>query len=543
MRPNSRENPVPPPRRNPPPRTAGQDRPSRDLTGPAIGACLLLAIVLALVFAMWSPKSHERQTVGTGWAGDSATSSELDDRRGISAEGTVQRHEAAGSTNQSPDSDNVHEGSGLGVKEPSPNAQQREGAVDESAGPDEVNDVNANPVDSAKNRRDDEGAQDDSGGGKTAQDTNNRTRDYDLHSFNTLTSAIGDETRTPIELALDGRSGKTKAGLLARFGGGEDTEAAVELALEWLSRNQLDDGSWSLRGPYTSGGNMESSVAATAMALLAYLGAGHTPAEGKYKKEVQRGIQVLLKTQGRDGRFGNGVDRQNGQLYAQAQATIAICELYGMTKSITYRGSAQRAVNYAADIQSPEGGWRYRPGVDADTSVTGWFAMALQSALMAELNVRRESLDRVSSYLDKAASSDGSRYAYQPPGQNSSVAMTAEALLCRQYLGWLRSDKRLVSGIAYVNAAPVAWSNSDVYAWYYATQVVHNVDGADWSRWNDRLKPVLLENQEIHGPEAGSWPNSQDRYGRTAGRLYVTCLCVWMLETYYRHLPLYGYRI
>ena len=24
------------------------------------------------------------------------------------------------------------------------------------------------------------------------------------------------------------------------------------------------------------------------------------------------------------------------------------------------------------------------------------------------------------------------------------------------------------------------------------------------------------------------------------GRLYVTALCTWMLEVYYRHLPIYG---
>ena len=48
---------------------------------------------------------------------------------------------------------------------------------------------------------------------------------------------------------------------------------------------------------------------------------------------------------------------------------IAVCEIYGMTKDSMFRAPAQKAVDYAARIQAEEGGWRYRPGVDSDTSV------------------------------------------------------------------------------------------------------------------------------------------------------------------------------
>ena len=60
-------------------------------------------------------------------------------------------------------------------------------------------------------------------------------------------------------------------------------------------------------------------------------------------------------------------------------ATIAICELYGMTGDEEFREPAQRAVDYCVEIQSPEGGWRYFPGTGSDLSVTGWFVMALQN--------------------------------------------------------------------------------------------------------------------------------------------------------------------
>ncbi len=363
-----------------------------------------------------------------------------------------------------------------------------------------------------------------------------------LRSFGTFSPPARGDNRLPMNEILKGRQAPSRQGLLDRYGGGEDTEAAVRLALEWLVRNQLENGAWSLQKPYSDAGSVRSDLAATAMALLAFEGAGHTPAEGIYKANVRRGVHALLEMQGRDGSLGSR-GRDGGQLYAQAQATIAICELYGLTKSHTYRPPAQQAVDYAVQIQSDAGGWRYEPGNDADMSVTGWFVMALQSGLMAELNVPSETLLKVEAFLDSVACEGGSQYAYHATGLAPRISMTAEGLLCRQYLGWHRSDQRLIDGIKYISQEDLDWQRGNVYSWYYITQVMHNMEGSSWTQWNNRLKPVLLANQITTGDEAGSWAPGSDTYGRVAGRLYTTCLCVWMLETYYRHLPIYSYRI
>ena len=79
-----------------------------------------------------------------------------------------------------------------------------------------------------------------------------------------------------IGLALSGREEGTKQVLLAAYGGTALTEAAVTEGLNWLKRNQTKDGSWSLTGPYSDGCYNENPTAATAMALLAFQGAGHT---------------------------------------------------------------------------------------------------------------------------------------------------------------------------------------------------------------------------------------------------------------------------
>ena len=354
------------------------------------------------------------------------------------------------------------------------------------------------------------------------------------------TSFFSDITAPSIGNALTGRQEGRKEALMASYGGTRTTQEAVLLALAWLARNQGRDGAWSLMGPYEDGSARENKPAATAMAMLAFLGDGHTHMkDGPFRRNVQRGIKALLKFQNKEGFFVDNEVQAQQQLYTHAQCTIALCELYAITDSSALREPAQRAVEYCVKIQAPEGGWRYFPFQDADTSVTGWFVMALQSARMAKLDVPKEALDRVGGFLDSVESHGGERYAYQPQ-RVDTVAMTAEALLCRQYLGWYRHDPRLTRAVEFLGDYPVDWGKRDVYYWYYATQVMHHVGGQPWVKWNRVMRQELPEHQVRSGRLRGSWDPDGDAWGNTAGRLYTTCLSTYMLEVYYRHLPLYG---
>ncbi len=351
-----------------------------------------------------------------------------------------------------------------------------------------------------------------------------------------------DTLDTPsIGLALTGREAGMKQALLAKYGGTALTEQAVVRALDWIARQQRRDGTWSLKGPYSDGASVENTTAATAMALLAFQGAGMTHRAGRHKEHVRRGWQALLKMQDKEGNFFRG-EEPDHRLYSQAQATIALCEIYGMTQDPMFAQPAQLAIDYAVKIQDKEGGWRYQPGNDSDTSVTGWFVMALQSAMMAGLQVPQTTLQQISQYLDTVAVYDGSFYKYQPTRKDFTVSMTAEGLLCRQYLGWKKSNPHLIEGAQYLLENPVDWHNRDVYYWYYATQVLHHLEDPYWDRWNNVMRKVLPANQVSSGPEQGSWDAMGDRWGINVGRLYVTCMSVFMLEVYYRHLPIYAYR-
>jgi len=346
----------------------------------------------------------------------------------------------------------------------------------------------------------------------------------------------------PIQMALTGRSAGMQQKLLDAYGGTGATQRAVMMALRWLERNQGSQGMWSLTGKYRDGSRTENREAATGLALLAFQGAGYTPngePQHDFTKVTSRAWKSLLRKQDESGSFFQS-GRHNGQLYTQAICTIALCELYGMTQDSRYREPAQRAIDYCVRIQSSEGGWRYFPGSDSDLSVTGWFVMALQSARMARLEVPTPTLMRVGGFLDKVEHNGGSAYGYRP-NDSATFSMTAEGLLCRQYLGWSQTDKRLKKGVQSLNSNLPVWKNGerDVYYWYYATQVCHHMEGDYWRTWNDTMKVLLPKHQVQSGPERGSWGPKGDEWGTEGGRLFVTCLSTFMLEVYYRHLPIY----
>ena len=121
--------------------------------------------------------------------------------------------------------------------------------------------------------------------------------------------------------------------------------------------------------------------------------------------------------------------------------------------------------------------------------------------------------------------------------------MTAEALVSRQLLGWPRDFPALVKGVGQVSAHLQEGGDRNIYYWYYATQLLHNMRNEQWERWNPKIREGLIGLQVKDDTCAkGSWdPFSPvpDIWAERAGRLYLTSLSILTLEVYYRYLPLY----
>lgn len=347
------------------------------------------------------------------------------------------------------------------------------------------------------------------------------------------------EVHVPGGGSLAGRTPEARARLVQQRGGSAASEEAVRRGLRWLAAHQRDDGSWRFNhhGPQCPGlcgdvGTVASTTGATALALLPFLGAGHTHTAGEYQHVVEQGLYYLGS---RMLATPHGVDLQEGTMYAQGLASIVLCEAYAMTDDRTMEKPAQRAIDFILYAQDPEGGgWRYFPGQPGDTTVLGWQLMALKSADMAYLLVPPQRFELAGRFLDSVAAEDGALYGYLDRQPRDTT--TAVGLLCRMYLGWPREYTPLKRGIEHLSR--LGPSRDNMYYNYYATQVLHHWDGPEWKRWNEAMRDYLVETQARDGHEAGSW-HFDDEKTRSGGRLYNTAMAIMTLEVYYRYLPLY----
>ncbi|HEY3242870.1 MAG TPA: hypothetical protein VGM03_05910, partial [Phycisphaerae bacterium] len=149
--------------------------------------------------------------------------------------------------------------------------------------------------------------------------------------------------------------------MLERLGGGDDTERAVALALQWLAAHQSADGHWDGRrfdarcGACGGAAGVDADAAMTGLALLCFMGADHTHAkEGPYRDHVARGVAWLLARQKPDGDL-----RGEETMYSQGIATIALSEAFGMTGDAKLAEPVRRAVQFIVEGRNTQtGGWR-----------------------------------------------------------------------------------------------------------------------------------------------------------------------------------------
>ncbi len=336
------------------------------------------------------------------------------------------------------------------------------------------------------------------------------------------------------------------------LGGSVTATASVDAALAWLAAAQEDDGSWD---PTRWGGGLELKVAGhdregagvdadtgiTGLALLAFLGNGQTHLEGTYRKNVQRGLEYLLRSQGSDGNL-SGPARLYAKMYCHGMASLALSEALAMTGDVRIRPGVERAVEFTVNAQhSISGGWRYQPGDQGDMSQFGWQVMALKSASLAGIPIPQKTREGMLHFLQRCEHGLHGGLAGYKPGAPPSRAMTAEALVCRYFLD-LAPDQTLVTEASdfLLGELPQPGVPNEYY-WYYGTLALFQVQGEAWTKWNAALQQQVVRLQRTDGPLAGSWdPNTV--WGSYGGRVYTTAMAALSLEVYYRYLPLTALR-
>ena len=335
---------------------------------------------------------------------------------------------------------------------------------------------------------------------------------------------------------------------------------SVKLALRWMAHHQNRDGSWSFNhtpGDGCSGfpnpGQKRSRMGATGLALLAFLGRGHTHTDTskEHYQVVRRGVAYLIShmnVSNNAGRLFELDGDSHSHMYCHGIAACALAEAYGMTMDPKLQGPAQLALNYIVDAQHADGGWRYQPGDPGDTSALGWQLMAFKSGKMSYLTVPEHVYPQASKFLDAVQKNGGAEYGYMPSsGHGVTPATSSIGLLCRIYLGWKQEHPGLRRGVQLFNEA--GHHPSNMYYNYYATmfmfQHAENPRSESWRKWKDSVMPFLLETQATRGGphRIGSWhfPGSGLEAGLSdvGGRLYNTALAAMTLQISYRYERVY----
>lgn len=338
-----------------------------------------------------------------------------------------------------------------------------------------------------------------------------------------------------------------------QFGGNEQSERAVESSLRWLAGVQDRDGSWNAKafgagqvkvdehGVDRDFAGRDADSGVTALAILAFLGAGYTHEDGQYADNLDRALRWLIAQQKADGNLGERAGHF-AMMYCHGIATYAIAEAYGMqndpSSNTMLREPLTRGVRFILDNQNPDGGWRYVKGQKSDMSIFGWQLMALKSAEIAGVNIPQAAKTKMVAFLRQRSLGENGGLAGYREDESPTASMTAEALFCKQMLGLSRENVASQEAVEYLLGRLPKRSQINEYYWYYGTLALHQYGGTEWQTWNGAVRDLLISEQQAGGEFAGSW-DPVGPWARYGGRIYSTALSTLCLEVYYRFLPLY----
>jgi hypothetical protein len=276
----------------------------------------------------------------------------------------------------------------------------------------------------------------------------------------------------------------------------------------------------------------------TALATLAFLGAGHSPGRGPYGETVARAVDYLLEhvdlapespTFGYISQGGDALSRTHGHGYA----TLALAQAHGMARERSERlqRSLVAAVHCIEKSQGTEGGWYYQPRFSAEHegSVTICLVQALRAAQNVGVQVDSNVIARAEDYIARLQNPDGTFRYGLAPGEQSSLALTAAGIVTLNSAG--RYEGPVLKNALDALTAGIARQDEGLerpdfacYQRFYLAQALWQLDDpAPFAAWYTAEARRLIASQE---PD-GSWDD------RRFGRCYATatnCLVLALPE-------------
>jgi hypothetical protein len=316
--------------------------------------------------------------------------------------------------------------------------------------------------------------------------------------------------------------------------GSTPVRIAIDRALRFLKAKQEGLGSGTIGGRYP--------VAATSLAGLAVLGAGHREEGGPYGEMLRRALQ-FLKEVGQGGDPAGYLSEEKSRMHGHCYAVLFLTQIYGelgRERQVEVGRLIRGGIKVIEVSQSGLGGWYYSPinnNNEDEASITICALQALRAANEIGFLVPKSRIDRAVDYVKKCKADDGSfRYSLSMRGSHTSYALTVAAVSTLHAAGaydapeakaGLDFARKVVAGFP-SDPLKAAGREFHYYANLYAAQAFHQAGGELWISWYDRAAKKLLERQAADG----SW---SDDYGPEIG----TAMAALILEVPLDYLPIF----
>jgi hypothetical protein len=308
-----------------------------------------------------------------------------------------------------------------------------------------------------------------------------------------------------------------------------DVQQAVARGLAYLARQQQSDGS------FTGFDETGPRGLPAALALIAFLSHGHTPAEGRYALTVHNTIDYLVRYLPEDEDFGKS-DASGTR--GQAFITIALSQACGTDHDRNQRQQIRamlgRAAATIAKAQDKSGGWPMDGKGAPNLQATALMTLALRSLDDAGVPIPPTAMPSAAAFARSCATKDARAFADR--GAQPTATSTASAVITLLCAGPAKPAELtdalglLVEKRADENADPFI----SIYLCATAARLANGPTfPAAWNPLRDTLQAKLKQADD------GSWlPTKPPAIG--TGAVESTSLAVMTLAIPYRLLPLYG---
>jgi len=318
----------------------------------------------------------------------------------------------------------------------------------------------------------------------------------------------------------------------------KDVKATVTRALNFLARDQKQQGYWEAQGG-------QYRVAMTALAGNALLCEGSTTTRGKYAKNIRNAVSYLLEMSHPNGLIGYENDYH--YMYGHGFSMLFLSQVFGEEEDAERREDLRlkltKAVEFCGAAQTTAGGWGYvsaKDGNDFDegsTCITQ--VQGLRACRNAGIPVPKEVVDRAVAYIKKCTTAEGG-VQYSIKGGGARPPITAAAVAGLFSAGDYDSEyvKKLLN-YCRQNLSPTGDNGRSFghwhYAHYYYAQALYRINGDEWDKYYAQIAKGLIEKQiKQDGAKGdGSWG------GDHVGAVYVTAMNSTILQLENGFLPIY----